>query len=366
MLKKFFIICSGADKNLLNNCADGEQNKYVGIGATVFFTAIMATISSSYALYTVFDTIFTALIFGVVWGLLIFNLDRFIVATIKKRDSKWKEFLQASPRIILAIIIATVISKPLELKLFEKEINQVLLTEKNQMTLDNKTQIAAQFNPEIAKINSEIDALKTEIVEKEITTNALYDAYIAEAEGRKGTKLLGKGPVYKEKREKHDIALAELNQLKKDNAAKIETKELAIAALIENKKLNETKTQPIIANFDGLMARVNALNKLPWLPSFFIFLLFLAIETSPIFAKLIAPKGEYDFKLEEQESAIKTWVQQQVHQREVMLAADIDLNNKVYKDMAEEEELYKYKQKMARDLMKLQADSFYKKQQKML
>lgn len=90
-----------------------------------------------------------------------------------------------------------------------------MLTEKNQMTLDNKTQIAAQFNPEIAKINSEIDALKTEIVEKEISTNALYDTYIAEAEGRKGTKLLGKGPVYKEKREKHDTALAELNQLKK-------------------------------------------------------------------------------------------------------------------------------------------------------
>ena len=35
-------------------------------------------------------------------------------------------------------------------------------------------------------------------------------------------------------------------------------------------------------------------------------------------------------------------------------------------DIAEEEELYNYKQKMARDLMKLQADSFYKKQQKML
>ena len=59
---------------------------------------------------------------------LIFNLDRFIVSTIKKRDSKWKELLQATPRIILAMIIAMVISKPLELKLFEKEINQILLT----------------------------------------------------------------------------------------------------------------------------------------------------------------------------------------------------------------------------------------------
>jgi Mn2+/Fe2+ NRAMP family transporter len=147
VLNNFFLTCSGVDKTLIDNCANGEQNKYVGIGATVFFTAIMATIAGSYALYTVFDNLYAALFFGLIWGLLIFNLDRFIIATIKKSDSKWKEFLQVSPRIVLAVIIAIVISKPLELKLFEKEINQVLLTEKNQMTLENKTQIAQQFTP---------------------------------------------------------------------------------------------------------------------------------------------------------------------------------------------------------------------------
>jgi hypothetical protein len=293
-------------------------------------------------------------------------LDRFIVSTIKKSDSKFKELLQATPRIVLAIIIAIVISKPLELKLFEKEINQVLLSEKNQMTLDNKTQIAQQFTPEITKITSEIESLKQEIITKENETNALYETYISEAEGRKGTKKLGKGPVYEEKRAKHDASLLVLNQLKKINQEKINQKETEIAALIENQKLAETTTQPIISNFDGLMARVTALGKLPWLPSFFIFLLFLAIETSPIIAKLLAPKGEYDFKLEDSETAIKTWVQQQVQQREQMLKADIAIDNKVYKDISEEEELYNYKQKMARDLMKLQADSFYKKQQKML
>jgi Holliday junction resolvasome RuvABC endonuclease subunit len=47
--------------------------------------------------------------FGIVWGLLIFNLDRFIVSTIRKRDRFSSEFLQATPRIILAIIIAIVI-----------------------------------------------------------------------------------------------------------------------------------------------------------------------------------------------------------------------------------------------------------------
>jgi hypothetical protein len=38
------------------------------------------------------------------------------------------------------------------------------------------------------------------------------------------------------------------------------------------------------------MVRINALNKLPWL-FVFIMLLFLAIETSPIIAKLYLQKG---------------------------------------------------------------------------
>ena len=74
MLKRFFLLCSGADLDLLENCANGEQNKYAGIGATVFFTALMATIASAYALFTVFDNIYTAIFFGIVWGLLIFKL----------------------------------------------------------------------------------------------------------------------------------------------------------------------------------------------------------------------------------------------------------------------------------------------------
>ncbi|PHO00577.1 hypothetical protein CSC82_28135 [Rhodobacteraceae bacterium 4F10] len=351
---------------MLQKCANGEQNKYAGIGATVFFTALMATIASAYALYTVFDNIYTSVFFGIIWGLLIFNLDRFIVSTIKKRDSKRQEIIKVLPRLLLAMIIAVVISKPLELKIFEKEINQVLLTEKNQMTLDNKTQIAQQYTPEIEKINSEITALKNEITTKEQVVNTLYETYIAEAEGRKGTKLLGKGPVYKEKRDKHDKALQELTQLKTNNSEKIKAKEEAISNLTQLQKETESETQPIISNFDGLMARVNALSKLPWLPSFFIFLLFLAIETAPIFAKLISSKSEYDFKLENQESLVKTWIQQQVHQREAILQTDKDLNNKVYSDLKTEEELYNYKQKMARNLMKLQADSFYKNQQDIL
>ncbi len=366
MLKKFFLLCSGVDQKLIDNCSNGEQNKYVGIGATVFFTAVMATLAASYALFTVFDNIFTSIFFGLIWGLLIFNLDRFIVSTIKKNDSKWKELLQATPRIILAVIIAMVISKPLELKIFEKEINQVLLTEKNQMTLENKDQLAKQFEPEIIVLNNGIANLKKEISDKEESVNDLYETYISEAEGRKGTLLLGKGPVYKEKRDKHDAALQELSILKKDNTQKIKNSENAITQLQLDQKKAILKTQPIITNFDGFMARINALGKLPWLPSFFIFLLFLAIETSPIFAKLVSPKGEYDFKLEDEETAVKTWVEQQKHQRNQLLNADVIINEKVYKDIQVDEDVYAYKRQKAKELMQDQADAFYKKQKGLL
>lgn len=104
------MLCSGVDSDIINGCSNGEQNKYAGIGATVFFTAVMAFIACAYALFTVFDNAFIAVAFGLVWGLLIFNLDRFIVSTIKKRDSFLDEFIQATPRIALAIIIAIVIS----------------------------------------------------------------------------------------------------------------------------------------------------------------------------------------------------------------------------------------------------------------
>jgi hypothetical protein len=366
MLKQFFIICSGSDTNILKDCSVGEQNKYAGIGATVFFTALMAFIAASYALFTVFDNLLVSIFFGFVWGLLIFNLDRFIVSTIKKRNNFIDELIQASPRILLAVIIAVVIAKPLELKIFEKEINQVLLTEKNQMTLENKDQIALQFTPKTESLNQDILALQNQINTKEAEVNALYDTYIAEAEGREGTLLLGKGPVYKEKREKHDAALAELQQLKTDNKAKIAATEAKIIKLNSDYETQVSSSQPIIDGFDGLMARVNALTKLPWLPSFFIFLLFLAIETSPIFAKLLSPKGEYDYKFEDVENEVKTWTTQKVHQRQVMLNADNTINDRVYGDIAEEEELYIYKKKMARELMQLQADAFYKKQQKIL
>ena len=366
MLQSFFILCSGADKNLLEGCSQGEKTKFVGIGATVFFTAVMAFLASAYALFTVFDSVYPAIAFGLVWSLLIFNLDRFIVSTIRKRDKLSAEFLQATPRILLAIIIAIVISKPLEIKIFEKEINTVLLKEKNAMALKNKKEVADYFKTDLDKNKAEVDKLKLEISTKEKEVNTLYETYISEAEGTAGTKKLGKGPVFKEKIAKHDLSKKELDTLQKTNLAKIAVLEK------ENKKLETdldkkvTQTQPIIDGFDGLMARINALNSLPWLPSFFIMLLFLAIETSPIIAKLLSPKGEYDYKLEDLETALKATIEQDKYQRTLLVQTSSNMHDKVYADIAEDKKLYELQRKNATDLLELQSNTFVEKQKSTL
>jgi VCBS repeat-containing protein len=366
MLKRFFILCSGADKQLLDSCSEGEQTKFAGIGATVFFTAVMAFIAAAYALYTVFDNLWPAILFGAVWGLLIFNLDRFIVSTIRKRDSFVKELLQASPRILLAVIIAVVISKPLEIKIFEKEINTVLLKEKNAMALSNKKEVTSYFQSDLDRNHARIDSLKSEITKKENEVNTLYETYIAEAEGTRGTLKMGKGPVFKEKIAKHDLARREYDTLRATNLARISDLEKQNKSLQADLDKKVTESEPVIDAFDGLMARINALDKLPLLPSLFIMLLFLAIETSPIIAKLLSPKGEYDYKLEDLETALQTTLAQDKYQRDLLVKTSASMHDKVYADIAGDNDLYALQRRKAKELLELQANNFVEKQRKTL
>src|SRR5215203_4448109 len=97
-LNRFFWQCSGVHIPLLTKC-EVDSSRYVGIGATIFFTGLFAAIAASYALYTVFDSAWIAMAFGIVWGLMIFNLDRYIVSSMRKEGNSGREFRMAVPRI---------------------------------------------------------------------------------------------------------------------------------------------------------------------------------------------------------------------------------------------------------------------------
>jgi hypothetical protein len=303
-ITSFFWMCSGADINLLEKCPT-ETSKYTGIGATIFFTGLFAALSGGYALYTIFDNLWYAIAFGILWGLLIFNLDRYIVSSMRKEGRVGKELLMASPRILLAILISIVIAKPLELKIFEKEIQPELIVMEQQAYAKQEDQLKSRFIPSSDSLKVEIEVLKAEVATKASKRDELLRIAQQEADGTGGSKKKNLGPIYKVKKADASAADAELVLLSARNESRIVSLEKRVSKndstmLGELAALEKTKV-------NGLAARIEALDRLTQQSSaiawahWFIILLFIALETAPVFVKLISSKGPYDnlLKIEE-------------------------------------------------------------------
>ena len=156
-INEFFWLCSGVNRKILRQCPT-EYAKYAGMGGTIFFTACMAALSGGYAISTVFDSTIAAVIFGIFWGMLIFNLDRLIVNTMYsdgKVTISWQELVSGLPRIVMAIFLGIVISTPLELKIFEDAIDIQIEKDKDRL-LNEKIGEAIHQRDSISQKRDEI------------------------------------------------------------------------------------------------------------------------------------------------------------------------------------------------------------------
>ena len=303
-LKSFFLFCSGIHPSILKRTPT-DTNKYAGIGATIFFTGIFAGIAGAFALHTVFQSYVIAVIFGLIWGLMIFNLDRFIVMSMKKKKGFLSQFATATPRLILAVLIAFVISKPLELKLFQSEIAAEIVMMEQETYKLQEDKLKERYQPSIDSMNSNIETQLAQIEEKRSARDVLSLAAIQEADGTGGSMNKNLGPIYKAKKAEADNAQLELDQTvaliepivqsKRDQASELEAN---LTAAITN--LAKTPLNGFAAQIDAL-GRIAQRSNTIWFASLFITLLFIAIETAPIFTKLIAHRSPYDFKLDEHE-----------------------------------------------------------------
>lgn len=302
---RVFCWCSGARLYLLEKCPS-DLNKYLGIGAIIFMTGIMASLSGGYAIFTIFKSYPVAILFGLLWGVLIFFMDFFLVSSLKKQERIKLELPFAIPRFVLALLIAIVISKPIELKLFQREINVEIATMQSQKNLDFSKIVGKEFE-ELDLLQAENDKLQKEILEKESIRNNLFNLVIAEAEGQSPTNRVGKGPVYAEKRQEFNAADKVLSETKIRNFKKIEANSLRIADLKSSRDLRKKATAEVNSESDGFLARMEAMSNLKSnsfivsLTSLFITLLFIVIESSPIIVKLLSRKGPYDYLLEAEE-----------------------------------------------------------------
>ncbi len=330
--------CAGGDPQLLVRCPNSDRVKFQGLGGVVLTVGVLAFFSGSYAFYTVFSpkdamalgergvhapSVVAAAFFGLVWALIIFNIDRFIISSTGKGDGTdkitWGEFVNALPRLAMALIIGVCLSKPLEIKILESEITSAL--EKEQMEFLSQlndtseglvAQERARIRARIEEVQKRIDDGDKSLEARRLEIQQQRKALELEAEGKTGSGAAGRGPAWRDKRDNLDRMEAELNRDREtlakksgDLGAQLAEQTAALKALDDKLGQNKASNLQVARHLDGLMKRIQVSHEIGGFIPLAIMLLLLCIETGPIFFKLMVIKGSYDYLDENQKRLVR-------------------------------------------------------------
>ncbi len=324
---RLFWKAAGADRYILERSTYGDQVKYLCLGGIIVATGLMAGLAGGYAFYTIFEprgnainsfktaadiggvydaidipTMIKAIIFGIAWGMMIFNLDRFIISSTGKGDGTEditaKELKGALPRLFMGAIIAMTISKPVEIRMFKTEIDIKLHEKQIEQQQAYKAKTDSVFNSELAKKDKEIEKVETELAEKRSRYKEIESQYVDEV------RIVRPGPKAMALKGQMDAIAADIKQLEQ-NPDYLRVKK-------EKEGIDERRTQALnqsekyAAGLDGLLERIKISHEISGpVISWFITLLFMAIELTPIFFKLMLIKSPYDYMEENIKELIK-------------------------------------------------------------
>lgn len=324
---RFLWFCAGADASLLVQCPHSDRVKYQGIGGIVLATAVLAFTSGSYAFYAVFcpkdqtalsqdvhlPTVLQSMAAGLVWSLIIFNIDRFIVSSTGKSDGSdtitWTQFSKAIPRIIMALIIGVCISAPLEIRILKPEIEAQLELEQNEylgrLNAHSERLIEArraELRKRVVEAQDRLDQRGEYFEKRRLEIKEQRRLLELEAEGKTGSKRAGRGPAWQDKHDTLDKMEQELEidrTRDKEKQAPLEADQRTwkgeLEALDRDLAAARASNLKQARNLDGLLKRIQVSHDIGGSVPWWIMLLLLAIETGPIFFKMMLVRGAYDY-----------------------------------------------------------------------
>lgn len=295
--------CAGAYQGLLKDCPS-EQTKYAGLGGVLLATFALAALSAGYAIYSVFNDPAWAVVFAILWGLIIFNFDRFLVSTMRKYGvTRQKQLWMATPRLALALLIGFTIARPLELKIFEKEIDVQLTENRHNKMLANDSLLQAENRPVLQTAQQERDRLIQRQAGIQDTLHRLQQAYVQEADGTGGSQRRGIDKLTRLKQEAYESALQQHTPELQQLAKQVSYQDSLIKETNAGRALRNRSYESQVTGDVGFLERNKALSDLSgressvfW-TSLLISLLIILIETGPVVSKLIMTTGPYDIAL---------------------------------------------------------------------
>ena len=323
-VKSFLFFSAGLEREIVVKKEFGvEHSKYEAVGATVLFTAVLASISGGYALYTVFFNEIISILLGFFWGVGIFTIDRLVVIGITRKSNSEglfafiKSFGPVVPRIVLAIFIGYLVSEPIKLRIFQSQIQvkaEDIFKDKAAKSFeDEKKKVEDGIKVENKKAEDEAKRKTNEkkdnykLDEDRKRREELNEILAREARGDNGRDI-GEGPAYNTYKQEFDnltkkinIVVSEINEigndlvkLKKDIDKNSKDK---IARLEKNLEGDLQNFKPDkISLLDSMVALHELAEEKTTIRDVNIFLtfFFLVIELLPVFAKLSLGSGVYE------------------------------------------------------------------------
>lgn len=342
-IMKFLWKCGGADEQIIRYAPYADHIKAAGIGGVVLATTVMAMIAMGFAMHTIFGentkhghegNWFVTIPAALIWGLIIFNLDRFIVSTVKGDGTEkitlgeWGAML---PRLFMAVIIGLTISAPLETHIFEKEINREWIRVQNKLSQNRQNEIELKY----AKDGKNLDSLAT-VAQRDLDSatarfklNEQIVTWIVNGLNGYGPCNGGENcqgnPAHREVYKARNMAAQErtnaqnklknIDQQKANLEEKIRKEKDLEGDQIENSKPGfldqlmmlenlsshgenftpvDTEGRPVMEE-DGKTEKVEELYGAAWGPIWLVRLLFMIVEIAPVIFKFMIWDSSYDY-----------------------------------------------------------------------
>ena len=241
-LRKIVLALSGANEEVLA-LVPSERARFESLGWAILITSGVAAVSMWFALASAVGINgILAFPIALAWGLVIMGIDRWLVVTMPVEGRR--KFAIAVPRLALALLLGTLISTPLVLRIFQSEINAQIAKMQQQsyntfLQQQQASDVAKQVgtysselqylnnviathgattantasDPELRGYNKQLTTLNTELTHWTSLKNQYYNDYICQLYGGPTCPKKGYGPAAKDSQQNYDAASAEVGTL---------------------------------------------------------------------------------------------------------------------------------------------------------
>ena len=242
-LRKIVLALAGTHEEVLT-LVPSERARFESLGWAILITSGVAAVSMWFALASAVGINgILALPIALAWGLVIMGIDRWLIVSMPI-DSR-RKFAMAAPRLVLALLLGTLISTPLVLRIFQPEVNAQMAKMQQQsyntfLRQQQASDVAKQVStysgelkylnnviathgaasantasdPELTAFNKQLTNLNGEVTHWTSLKNQYYSDYICQLYGGPTCPKKGDGPAAKASLKNYNAASAEVATLR--------------------------------------------------------------------------------------------------------------------------------------------------------